>query len=416
MWRRKPLTPEEFVQYARQKLKEPAKCKDEAILSVLNELELSDDPEGIAERVRRAAEEARVKRPPTKIWAEKRALVIGFALVAIIIIGAIAFALMPSERKQKLPFIGGLFGKPTPAPIAVTTLTPTPVPPTPIVSPTPVPPTPTPIPPSPTPIPPSPTPSQPDLVVTVSISPERITAEQPVTFTVVISNQGAGTVDTPFQVGIYTTTIQEGQQPTKDALDLERPLTTARVESLPAGESISEVLEYEGFSDPGSYTICAFVDSSQQITEADEANNISLTVTLEVKSAWAQMSVAKLTHLYAEPISLSGMATGPIVVYQIKLGTTVEVKEGETELDTVKARVEGWVPEGNIDLEAEILINVASEKDEFILGEDPAAGEKADLSPEAAEGYKVELLDPEPKDGLYHVRIEGWMLKDHLSE
>jgi len=312
MWRRKPLTPEEFVRYARRELSNPARCKDETILSVLNELELSDDPEGIAERVKRAAEEARVKRPSTKIWAEKRALVIGFALVAII--GAIAFALMPSEWKQKLPFIGGLFGKPTPAPIAVTTLTPTPAPPTLTVSPTPALPTPTPAPPTPTPTlptstpfpltptptPPSPTPTPtplPDLVMTdIKISPKgEIKAEQPVTFTVVISNQGAGTVDTPFQVGIYTTTVQEGQQPTKDALDLERPLTTATVESLPAGESISEPLEYEGFGEPGSYTICAFVDSGQQIVETDEENNVSLAVTLEVKSAWARRRV---THQF----------------------------------------------------------------------------------------------------------------------
>jgi len=127
--------------------------------------------------------------------------------------------------------------------------------------------------------------------------------------------------------------------------------------------------------------------------------------------------VTEFSHLYKEPVesSVARAGKGPIVVHQIKPETIVEIKEDEIELDTIKVRVEGWVPKGNIDPKSEILINVASEKDEFILGEDPAGEKRADLSRSAAEGYRVELLDPEPKDGLYHVRIEGWMLKDNLK-
>jgi hypothetical protein len=233
-----------------------------------------------------------------------------------------------------------------------------------------------------------------------------------------ISNQGEEAVNTTFQVGIYTTTVQEGQRPTKDDLDLERPLTTAMIESLAAGESIDKPLEYEGFGEPGSYIICAFVDNGQQITEADEANNISQAMALEVKSAWTQRRVTKFGHLYKEPVesSVAIAGGGSIVVYQIKPGTIVEIKEGEIELDMVKVRVEGWVPEDNIDLASETLIEVDLKKDEFILGEDPAAGKRADLLEPVAEGYRVELVDPEPKDGLYHVKIKGWMLKDYLSE
>jgi hypothetical protein len=187
--------------------------------------------------------------------------------------------------------------------------------------------------------------------VTLNVSPDEIIAEKSITFTVAISNQGEEAVDTPFQVGIYTTTVQEGQRLTKDDLDLERPLTTAMIESLAAGESISKSLEYKGFGEPGSYIICAFVDNGQQITEADEGNNIGLAVALEVKSAWAQRKVARFGHLYKEPVesSVAIAGGGSIVVYQIKPGTIVEVKEDEMELDTVKVRVEGWVPEDNIE-------------------------------------------------------------------
>ena len=55
------LTPEEFVRYARRVLHNPSECDDETIRSVLNMLELSDNPEEIAEEVMRLAEEARVK-------------------------------------------------------------------------------------------------------------------------------------------------------------------------------------------------------------------------------------------------------------------------------------------------------------------------------------------------------------------
>ncbi|MGQ9907615.1 MAG: SH3 domain-containing protein [Candidatus Flexifilum sp.] len=145
-------------------------------------------------------------------------------------------------------------------------LVPTPPPPSPSAQPTiPVtPPTATPIPPTATPVPPTATPGLPDLLITSVNGPATLTlgpGNTPVSaaFTVTITNNGGR------PTGQFNNTITVSPGSTSSDLGV--------VGNLNPGESVILSVSLT-FTAAGTYTLQAQADSSAQVTEASEVNNL----------------------------------------------------------------------------------------------------------------------------------------------
>lgn len=137
-------------------------------------------------------------------------------------------------------------------------------------------------PPTPTPVP---TLAPPDLVITrFSAQPTGvISVTDPITFTVVVANNGQLAASNLFWVDLYDT-----MNPVTPTLDTLRGLVSFQwrgVSYLGAGQSITLTIpHYPGFSEAGYHQIYAWADSYEQIVESIETNNVAGPISVPVSS------------------------------------------------------------------------------------------------------------------------------------
>jgi hypothetical protein len=137
-------------------------------------------------------------------------------------------------------------------------------------------------PPTPTP---TPTIAPPDLVIThFSAEPTGvISVTDPITFTVVVANNGELAAGNLFWVDLYDT--WDTVTPTLDTLRGMASFQWRGVSYLGAGESITLTIPHDyGFSDAGYHQIYAWADSYEQIVESNETNNVSGPISVPVSS------------------------------------------------------------------------------------------------------------------------------------
>lgn len=110
--------------------------------------------------------------------------------------------------------------------------------------------------------------SPPDLVIqSLTSVPANPQVNQPVTFSVVIKNQGSGPAS-GFWVDLYVDTSLPTGCGGQGQVDLP-------VDSLAAGASQTLTLDYAGFTTAGDHTVIARVDTDCGVSESNESNNTS---------------------------------------------------------------------------------------------------------------------------------------------
>ena len=122
----------------------------------------------------------------------------------------------------------------------------------------------------------------PNLVVqSVTVSPTQpISTYLPITFTVTIANTGATTATHVFWTDLYVDPA-EPISPTNPSLPSGRDYTA--IGPLGAGDSTSVVLGLpEGLSVSGTHTVSVMADTWHQVSESDEADNLSEPVTVSI--------------------------------------------------------------------------------------------------------------------------------------
>jgi hypothetical protein len=137
-------------------------------------------------------------------------------------------------------------------------------------------------PPTPTPVP---TVAPPDLVIThFSAEPTGvISVTDPITFTVVVANNGELSASNLFWVDLYDT--WETVTPTLETLRGLVSFQWRGVSYLGAGQSITLTIPHDsGFSEAGYHQIYAWADSYEQIVESIEDNNVSGPISVPVSS------------------------------------------------------------------------------------------------------------------------------------
>jgi len=128
---------------------------------------------------------------------------------------------------------------------------------------------------------PTPTPTMaalPDLIVQDLVAaPEAPVVGKSIIVTVTIRNQGNGAVGRFFYTDAYADHLPTG------CGDLGWDYI--RTDALGIGEEVSLVFTYAGFTDPGTHTFYAQVDSGCQVEEGEEGNNIYGPLRVQVSAA-----------------------------------------------------------------------------------------------------------------------------------
>ena len=185
-------------------------------------------------------------------------------------------------------------------------------------------------PPTPTPVP---TLAPPDLVITnFSAEPTGvISVTDPITFTVVVANNGQLSAGNLFWVDLYDT--WDTITPTLDTLRGSVSFQWRGVSYLGAGQSITLTIPHDsGFSEAGYHQIYAWADSYEQIIESNEANNVSGPISVPVSSEGV-VPVPTPTNTPTPPTS--GSISGVTLIwdgsYLVPIGrATVTLMQGST--------------------------------------------------------------------------------------
>ncbi|MCR4405960.1 MAG: malectin domain-containing carbohydrate-binding protein [Anaerolineae bacterium] len=185
-------------------------------------------------------------------------------------------------------------------------------------------------PPTPTP---TPTTAPPDLVIThFSAEPTGvISVTDPITFTVVVANNGQLAAGNLFWVDLYDT-----MNPVTPTLDTLRGMVSFQwrgVSYLGAGQSITLTIPHDsGFIEAGYHQIFAWADSYEQIVESNEANNVSGPISVPVSSGGV-VPVPTPTNTPTPPTagSISGVTMIWDGSYLVPIGrATVTLMQGST--------------------------------------------------------------------------------------
>ncbi|MBC7249697.1 MAG: pilus assembly protein [Anaerolineae bacterium] len=218
-------------------------------------------------------------------------------------------------------------------------------------------------PPTPTP---TPTTAPPDLVIThFSAEPTGvISVTDPITFTVVVANQGEMAAGNLFWVDLYDT--RDTITPTLDTLRGVGSFQWRGVSYLGAGQSITLTIPHDlGFLEPDYHQIYAWVDSYEQIMESREDNNVAGPLEVPVSSG-GELPPPTPTDTPTPPSagSISGvtMLWDSIDLVPIGRATVILMQGGSTVAETISDdddgtyRFDGVAP-GTYNVWGEIVVD-----------------------------------------------------------
>lgn len=116
------------------------------------------------------------------------------------------------------------------------------------------------------------------------ISTPPIVAYQPVQFSILIANAGGTNVNVPFAVDIYLD--PDPSTVLSTTILIEESDGYSFVSFIAGGETrLITVTAYQGFANPTPHVVYGFVDSSEQVVETDETNNITALTGIQVTPA-----------------------------------------------------------------------------------------------------------------------------------
>ena len=217
-------------------------------------------------------------------------------------------------------------------------------------------------PPTPTPVP---TMAPPDLVITdFSAQPTGvISLTEPITFTVVVANNGELAAGNLFWVDLYDT--DQIMTPTTDTLRGLASFQWRGVSYLGAGESITLTIPHAGFVITGYRQIYAWADSYDQIVESSEINNFAGPISVPVSSGGVLPTPTPTdtpTPPTAGAISGVTMIWDSIDLVPIGRATVILMQGGNTVAETISDdetgayRFDGVAP-GTYDVWGEIVVD-----------------------------------------------------------